>query len=149
MRRLRLEHVFAATGVVIAILLTIHRCSTRPHPTWPRDQILAAIRFVESGDRPNPPDGDDGRAIGPYQIHEVYWRDATAFRKHLGGTYQDCRDRSYAERVLTAYMERYVPGAWAIGDAEIIARTHNGGPSGPTRPQTERYWQRVLARLSR
>lgn len=146
--RIRIEHTFAASGVLIAILLITHRCDRAARPTWPRDQILAAIRFVESGDRPNPPDGDDGRAIGPYQIHEVYWRDAIAARKDLGGTYQDCRDRRYAERVLAAYMERYVPTAWATGDAEIIARTHNGGPTGPTRPQTERYWQRVRARLS-
>lgn len=147
--RLRIDHAFALLGVGLAIALLAHRCSAPKRPTWPRDQILAAIRFVESGDRPDPPDGDDGRAIGPYQIHEGYWRDATAFRKDLGGSYQHCRDPRYAERILAAYMEHYVPHAWAIGDAETIARTHNGGPTGPTRKETERYWQRVRARLLR
>ena len=29
------------------------------------------------------PDGDGGRAIGPYQIHRVYWQDAVGFRPEL------------------------------------------------------------------
>ena len=69
------------------------RADAGPRPTWPREQILDAIRFVESSGRDDVPDGDDGRAIGPFQIHEVYWRDAAAFDPDLGGTYQDCRRR--------------------------------------------------------
>src|SRR5690606_22841719 len=37
------------------------------------EEILYGIRQVESGGRENPPDGDDGLAIGPYQIHRAYW----------------------------------------------------------------------------
>ena len=59
---------------------------------WPQDQILAAIRFVETSDQPSPPDGDDGLAIGPFQIHPSYWLDAHASDPSLGGSYQDCRD---------------------------------------------------------
>ena len=110
----------------------------------PLPEVLHAIRVVETGDRSDPPDGDGGLAIGPYQIHEVYWRDALAHDPGLGGTYQDCRDRAYAERVVHAYMTRYVPEAWALGDAEVIARTHNGGPLGMEKVSTEAYWQRVL-----
>lgn len=113
----------------------------------PIADILHAIRIVETNDRPDAPDGDGGLAIGPYQVHEVYWRDALAHDPTLGGTYQDCRDRAYAERVIRAYMLRHAPDAWASGDAEIIARTHNGGPSGPLKSSTEAYWQRVLAVL--
>jgi len=116
---------------------------------WPRPQILDAICFVESSHRADPPDGDLGKAIGPYQIHEVYWRDAIAADPGLGGSYQDCRQRAYAERVIAAYMQRYVPEAWAAGDAEVIARVHNGGPTGHRESGTLRYWQRVLARLCR
>ena len=113
----------------------------------PIADILHAIRMVETGDRPDPPDGDGGLAIGPYQIHEVYWRDALASEPSIGGTYQDCRDRAYAERVIRAYMLRHAPDAWASGDAEIIARTHNGGPSGPDKASTAGYWERVRAVL--
>ncbi len=115
--------------------------------TWPREQILAAIRFVESGDRDDVPDGDDGKAIGPYQIHRVYWQDALRAEPALGGDYQDCRSRAYAERVIAAYMRRWIPAQWDAGDAEIIARVHNGGPLGPDKAATWPYWERVRERL--
>jgi hypothetical protein len=124
---------------------------------WPesavarRARILDGIRMVESGGRAAVPDGDGGLAIGPYQIHRVYWRDAVDFAPELGPAsgfdYQDCRERLYAERVVEAYMRRYVPRAWTRGDAEVIARTHNGGPAGARKDATLRYWQRVARQL--
>ncbi len=61
-------------GLLALALVTPERAEAdaAERHTWPRQEILDAIRFVESSDRPNPPDGDDGLAIGPYQIHEVY-----------------------------------------------------------------------------
>ena len=115
--------------------------------TWPRPAILQAIRMVESGGNDRVGDGDGGRAIGPYQIHEIYWRDATAQEPDLGGSYQDCRDRAYAERVLAAYMERHAPAAWQRGEAQTIARVHNGGPLGPQKAATRGYWLRVRSYL--
>lgn len=115
--------------------------------TWPHTQILAAIRHVESGDRDDVPDGDGGRAIGPYQIHRVYWEDAVRAEPALGGRYEDCRDRAYAERVVAAYMRKWAKAAWQAGCAQTIARVHNGGPGGAGKAATERYWQRVRARL--
>lgn len=106
------------------------------------EELLYGIRQVESGGRDDPPDGDDGLAIGPYQIHRAYWIDSG-----IPGRYQDCRDRQYAERVVIAYMQRYVPEAWAAGDAEVVARTHNGGPRGPSKRATDRYWARVRSVL--
>lgn len=115
--------------------------------TWPRAAILQAIRMVESGGNDAVGDGDGGRAIGPYQIHEVYWRDATAHDPGLGGNYQDCRGRAYAERVVAAYMERHAAAAWHTGDAQTIARVHNGGPYGAGKAATLGYWRRVRANL--
>lgn len=107
-------------------------------------RILDAIRQVESSGRDDVPDGDGGRAIGPYQIHEVYWRDAVAHDPSLAPAgYQACRRRDYAERVVRAYMQRWVPQAWRHGDPEIVARTHNGGPRGSEKDSTLRYWARV------
>lgn len=139
----------AATMSLAFVLLTLlWLCSgDGGGRTWPREQILAAIRFVESGDRDDVPDGDDGKAIGPYQIHRVYWEDALRAEPALGGDYQDCRRRAYAERVIAAYMQRWVPAEWADGDAEVIARVHNGGPFGPGKAATKGYWERVRARL--
>lgn len=115
--------------------------------TWPRQTVLDAIRFVESSDRDVVPDGDNGKAIGPYQIHRVYWQDAIQAAPDLGGDYQDCRRRGYAERIIDAYMQRHAPDAWQRGVAETIARIHNGGPKGAADPKTDGYWQRVRARL--
>lgn len=140
----------ALAAIAFVLLSLLWLCSggrDDGRATWPRRQILDAIRFVESGDRDDAADGDDGKAIGPYQIHRVYWEDALRAQPSLGGDYQDCRSRAYAERVIAAYMQRWVPEAWHDGDAEILARVHNGGPTGPDKQATLRYWERVRARL--
>ena len=115
---------------------------------WRLQEILRAIRMVESSGQLSPPDGDGGEAIGPYQIHEIYWRDAVAADPDLAwGTYQACRSLDYAEAVIRAYMLQWVPGAWRSGNAEVIARTHNGGPTGAAKGATDGYWEKVQAQL--
>jgi hypothetical protein len=122
-------------------------CSEGERRYWSQREVLDAIRFVESSNRDDVPDGDGGKAIGPFQIHLVFWQDAVAASPELGGSYADCRRRDYAERVVAAYMRRWVPDAWAAGEAEVIARVHNGGPTGALNRATLGYWQRVRARL--
>jgi hypothetical protein len=136
-----------AAVLALAVLLTLWWCSRGGRRHWPRTDILDAIRFVESSHRDDVPDGDGGRAIGPFQIHHVYWQDALRAEPQLGGGYQDCRRRDYAERVVGAYMRKWAADAWTAGDAEVIARVHNGGPRGHESPATLGYWQRVRARL--
>lgn len=133
-----------AIGAAVAVVLLLLRWLLTPAP-WTRAELLDAIRFVESSGRADVPDGDNGLAIGPYQIHRVYWQDAVAFRPELGGSYEDCRGRGYAERVLAAYMTKWVPDAWEHNDAEVVARTHNGGPQGAQKRETLDYWRRVRA----
>ncbi|MBK8980231.1 MAG: hypothetical protein IPM29_30385 [Planctomycetes bacterium] len=144
-RRLAFLLTLALAAVTVAIVMRGGGDDARR--TWSRTEILDALREVETGGVADPPDGDGGLAIGPYQIHEVYWRDAIAFDPALGGDYQDCREAGYAERVIDAYMRRWAPAAWASGEAETIARTHNGGPQGPAREATRGYWLRVRRRL--
>lgn len=138
-----------APFLLALLLLPVAVAKGGEREVWPLREILDAIRFVESSNRDVVPDGDGGKAIGPYQIHEVYWRDAIAWDPTLGGDYQDCRRRDYAERVIEAYMRRHARAAWEAGDAEVVARIHNGGPRGAQNPATEPYWQRVRARLRR
>ncbi len=35
---------------------------------------------------------------------------------------------------------------WPVSD-EVRAKIWNGGPTGPNKPQTEKYWQKVKAKL--
>jgi len=104
--------------------------------------LLDAIRAVESGhdDRAV---GDDGQALGPYQIWNGYLTDAQDWCKALVGTHKDCHDRRFSERVMVAYWDRYVPKALADRDHEVLARTHNGGPKGSTKKATVGYWRKV------
>lgn len=103
------------------------------------EKLLAAIRQVESGGNDKAV-GDGGKAIGPYQIHRVYWQDAVHFDKRLGGSYEDCYDPEYAKKVVRAYMKRYAP---KDASDETYARIHNGGPRGATIKATKPYWAKV------
>lgn len=143
----RERRTLAKIGAAVLLLTMWWMCGANHRDCWSRDEILDAIRAVESGGREHPPDGDGGKAIGPYQIWFSYWQDAIAAEPSLGGTYEDCRQRDYAERVIGAYMRRWAPEAWRIGHAEVIARIHNGGPTGAERDSTLGYWQRVRAQL--
>ena len=134
-------------GVVLAVLALWFCRGDDGRRTWPQSEILAAIRYVESSDRDDVDDGDGGKAIGPFQIHLVYWQDAQRAQPTIGGTYQDCRQRAYAERIVRAYMRHHAADAWANGEAEVIARIHNGGPAGHRKDATLGYWRRVRARL--
>jgi Destabilase len=136
-----------AIGLLALFASRCERQPAQPHGHAPvfasRARIFSALRMVESSGRDDVPDGDNGAAIGPYQIHREYWQDAVQAQPGLGGDYQDCRHRDYAERVIGAYMQKWIPDAWAKGDAETIARVHNGGPDGWRRDSTLGYWQKV------
>lgn len=111
------------------------------------DQILAAIRHVESGGTPHGGTraiGDGGRALGPFQIHRSYWLDA-----RIPGRFEDCFDPAYARRVVLAYWRRHCPAALEALDAEVLARVHNGGPAGTRKSGTAVYWRRVERALAR
>ncbi len=89
--------------------------------------------------------GDNGKALGPYQIWYEYWKDATDFDKSIGGKYEDVENLQYARKVFNAYMRRYAterrigrPVTW-----EDIARIHNGGPNGYKKAATLKYWDNV------
>jgi hypothetical protein len=114
-------------------------------PRWTLDEILDALRRVETGGVPDAASaiGDGGAAIGPFQIHRAYWQDA-----EVAGSFDDCRDADYARRVVIAYWERYCPEALRSHDAEALARTHNGGPKGRAhRRATDAFWKRVKSVL--
>ena len=108
----------------------------------PPASFFKALHQVETGGRFGAIIGDNGAALGPLQIHRAYWQDS-----RIGGTYDQCADLEFSKRVVTAYLKRYAPAAWAAGDVETLARVHNGGPRGHLKPATLSYSRKVISQL--
>lgn len=109
-----------------------------------QERILDVIHQLEASGRvgDDVPRGACGE-LGPLQISRSYWEDAEASDRVLGlGSYEQCRSLDFSKAVVRAYMRRYVPEAWARADAEVILRTHNGGPRGKSKDSTLPYWER-------
>ena len=109
------------------------------------DNLLDAMYTVES-DRGKNLVGDGGKAIGPYQIWREYWQDAVEHDKSIGGKYEDCMNKAYAEKIIRAYWKRYAPKGATI---EQLARIHNGGPKGHKRSATVKYWNKIVKEMTK
>jgi hypothetical protein len=109
-------------------------------PTVDTRPLLDAMYAVESTSGKNLV-GDGGRAIGPYQIWREYWQDAVEHDPSIGGSYRDCMDKAYSERIIRAYWARYAPKGATV---EQLARIHNGGPKGHRLSGTLKYWRKIV-----
>jgi hypothetical protein len=118
----------------LAILLAL----TATAQAAPPDSFFRALHIVETSGKRGAILGDNGRALGPLQIHRAYHADA-----RVGGDYSRCADLDYSKRVVSAYLQRYAPAAWAAGDVSTLARVHNGGPRGASKPATVNYAAKV------
>jgi hypothetical protein len=138
----------ADEGVMLTYLTIVLALAINPPVGFDPTPILDAIEKVETGGQRDPANaiGDGGKALGPMQIHKVYWLDAVEHDPSLvanGETYQSVRCRIYARRVVMAYWSRYAK-SW---DSETLARIHNGGPKGHAKRATLGYWAKVRAKL--
>jgi hypothetical protein len=106
----------------------------------PPDSFFRALHIVETSGKRGPILGDNGKALGPLQIHRSYHADS-----RVAGNYSRVADLAYSKRVATAYLKRHAPEAWAKGDVVTLARVHNGGPRGHLKPATKSYGVRVKA----
>ena len=120
----------------LAILLAL----AAPAQAAPAPSFFRALHIVETSGRTGAILGDNGKALGPLQIHRAYHADS-----RVSGDYSRCADLDYSKRVVAAYLKRYAPAAYASGDVETLARIHNGGPRGATKPQTKSYAAKVRA----
>jgi hypothetical protein len=107
--------------------------------------LFLAIVAVESGGNVNAI-GDRGKAVGPAQIWEITVRDVNRIAKtHY--SLDDRKDMSKCAEMFRIYTDHYGRKyGWPVSD-EVRAKIWNGGPSGPDKPQTEKYWQKVKAKL--
>ena len=128
--------------------------------TW--RETLDAIRVVETGGEPDEGRGaigDDGNALGSYQIWQPYWTDAVEREPALakGGYRRVLKDKAHSERIVRAYMARYnrdalrrlEAGRGTLADVLRTARIHNGGPKGYRKEATLKYADKVRKEISR
>lgn len=106
--------------------------------------LITALIAVESSGNDQAV-GDNGRALGPLQIHKAVVLDVN----RLTGSrhrWEDMTNRALARKVCQAYLERYGKGC----TTEQLARKWNGGgPSGDRKPATLGYWRKVEAAMKR
>ncbi len=113
------------------------------------EKFIAALHQVESSGRFGAIRGDYNKktgnweALGPFQLHFSYWRDATEFDKKIGGKYSDCADYNYSKRIVAAYLSRYARRYIESNDFKMLARIENGGPTGDKKSSTIPYAQKV------
>jgi hypothetical protein len=109
--------------------------------------FLDAVAVVESNGKDDAV-GDNGKALGRYQVWQVYWQDAVDYCPEIGGEYKDVTSKVYAERIVVAYLMRYGRKYIADSDFQSLARIHNGGPKGYKAKGTLKYWRKVSAVLN-
>ena len=137
-------------ALILAFLLPLIQGPTLADIDKARETLrpfLDALATVESNGKDDAI-GDNGNALGRYQLWEVYWQDATEHCQEIGGRYKDVTNKVYAERCVVAYLMRYCPKAVSASDYEVMARTHNGGPKGSKRKATLGYWKKVERALA-
>jgi len=123
-------------------------CLALPLGAAPPESFFLALHAVETGGKLGAIRGDNGAALGPYQLHRAYWLDSG-----IKGSYSQCSDLAYSRAVVSAYMRRYAPKAWAGGtDLETLAKIHNGGPNamkatGQKLINLNRYWKKIQEHL--
>ena len=106
------------------------------------DNLLNVIAIVESDCNDNAI-GDNGKAIGRYQIHKDYWTDGCEFLKVNWKYPKDAKDPIKAKAVVCAYFQKYGKNR----TIEQLARIHNGGPKGWKKKSTVKYWKKVERNL--
>lgn len=110
----------------------------------PPAEFFRALHLVETSGRHGAIRGDGGRALGPLQIHRPYHTDS-----RVPGDYSQVVDYNYAVRVVSAYLKRWAPEAWAKGDVATLAAIHNGGPKGAQKQAARKYAAKVQATLKK
>jgi soluble lytic murein transglycosylase-like protein len=126
--------LFAATaGLCLLMMMQAARAAENNDLEF----LLDAIAHVESNNNPNAV-GDNGRAIGSYQIHRRYWQDGIRILG-VDWKYRDARDPHKARQIVRAYLRYYGKGKSLLD----MARIHNGGPNGHKKKATLGYSRKV------
>ena len=111
--------------------------------------VYDAIKEVESGGDCKAI-GDNGKAVGAYQIHEIYVKDANRISGKsytLEDRYDEKKSLEMVKIVTTYYGNYYKKKTGKEVTPEIIARIHNGGTLGWNKSSNISYWNKVKSKL--
>lgn len=107
--------------------------------------LFLAIVAVESGGNVNAI-GDKGKAVGPAQTWEITVRDVNRIA-HTNYTLNDRFSLQKSAEMFQIYTDHYGKRyGWPVPD-EIRAKIWNGGPNGPSKPSTDKYWNKVRSKI--
>jgi len=108
------------------------------------DTLIGRIQQVESGSQNSEcgsekiPDGDDGRAVGPMQLHRCVVADVNRF---YGTEFTDDDRRDIEKSRLIAKL--YISYWLNVHKEEICSRIWVGGPRGWRKKSTDAYWRKI------
>lgn len=114
------------------------------------EKLLSAISTVESNGRDDAI-GDNGNAVGRYQLWEIYVDDVNRLIGDRRFAYQDRKDPACSKIIVLCYLQHY--GALyqkrtgKVATEEVLARIHNGGPRGYAKTATKVYWSKIQKHL--
>lgn len=123
-------------ALLLALAATAHAA--------PPESFWRALHLVETSGRQGPILGDNGRSLGPLQISRAYFIDS-----RVTGTYEQVVDLGFARKVVSAYLQRYAPQAWAAGDWQTLCRIHNGGLTGHRKASTMPYLRKMQKEMEK
>ena len=107
--------------------------------------LLDAIEKTESNGKADAV-GDNGKAVGSFQIHKIYVDDVNGFSSEKF-TYEDRKDKVKSRKIVKLYLEHYGKAyekkTGKTATNEVLARIHNGGPKGYNKEATKKYWNKI------
>jgi len=106
-------------------------------PDW-LAQLIEKLWRKEASNGLEPPDGDDGRAVGPLQLHRCVVDDVNFYCK-TDYSYADRRDLEKSKQIARLYIELWLDR----NKEELAVRIFNGGPRGWRKKATDKYWQDI------
>ena len=115
----------------------------RPTSEYCFCDLLDAIAQVESGGDPNAV-GDNGAAVGLFQIHKIYVDDVNRILRYNKYKYSDRLLPHRSQEMVTVYLKHYGKGKSLLD----MARIHNGGPRGHKKKCTLPYAEKIRKEMA-
>jgi len=101
------------------------------------DELLDKIHQVESSGRINPPAGDDGRAVGPMQLHKDVIIDVNQYF-NVNYSFEDRRNLQKSKEIAKLYIAMWLE----IHKEQVASLIFHYGPS-QWKQDVDGYWLKI------